>query len=141
MEKEELEHCRSLIRDAGLRATASRLAVLALLRSEEAALSHAEVSDYLQTASWDRATLYRNLVDMTEAGILRRVELGDHTWRFEVRDADHEGKEHPHFVCSECGTVECLPEVEFRTGSRKVPQALRSRNVEVQLRGICDDCV
>ncbi len=140
MENEELEQCRAMIRDAGLRATASRLAVLALLLSEEAALSHAEVSEYLRTASWDRATLYRNLVDMTEVGILRRVELGDHTWRFEVRDAEHQGDEHPHFVCSECGTVECLPDVEFRTSSRKVPQAIRAKNVEVQLRGVCDDC-
>ncbi len=140
MENEELENCRTLIRDAGLRATASRLAVLALLRSEGAALSHAEVSGSLRTAAWDRATLYRNLMDMTEAGLLRRVELGDHTWRFEVRDAEHEGDEHPHFVCSECGTVECLPEVEFRTASRKVPKAIRSKNVEVQLRGVCDDC-
>lgn len=140
MKHEKLEQCQAMIRDAGLRATASRVAVLALLLSEEAALSHAEVSECLETASWGRATLYRNLVDMAEVGILRRVELGDHTWRFEVKDAEHQGDEHPHFVCSECGTVECLPEVEFRTASRKVPQAIRAKNVEVQMRGICDEC-
>ena len=141
MESKELETCRKLIRDAGLRATASRLAVLALLRSEDAALSHADVSEFMSTAAWDRATLYRNLVDLTEAGLLRRVELGDHTWRFEVMDAEHRDGEHPHFICTECGTVECLPELEFRPVSRDAfPQAIRNKNVEVQMRGLCDDC-
>ena len=138
---EELERCRGMIRDAGLRATSSRIAVLALLRTEESALSHSEVAEFLEAASWDRATLYRNLVDMTEAGLLRRVELGDHTYRFEVVDRDHEDGEHPHFVCSECGTVECLPELEFHAKAKTVvPQSVRKRQFAVQLRGICDDC-
>ena len=120
---------------------ASRIAVLALLRSEESALSHAEVTEFLDQAAWDRATLYRNLVDMTEVGLLRRVELGDHTWRFEVVSEDHQGQEHPHFVCSECGTIECLPELEFRSTARTaLPRSVRRNDVAVQIRGVCDDC-
>ena len=143
LSQDELRECRDLIRGAGLRATSSRLAVLALLRSEDAALSHAEVAELLQAAAFDRATLYRNLVDLTEAGLLRRVELGDHTWRFEVVTEGHDGVNgHPHFVCSECGSVSCLPELEFRSVNRtSLPRSVEAKNVEVQLRGVCDECV
>jgi len=128
---------RALIRSAGLRCTASRLAVLRVLEAEPVARTHAEVAEELPT--WDRATLYRNLADLTRAGLLRRVDLGDHLWRFRAAEVDHE---HPHFVCVDCGGVTCLPSssVRVQRRSRSVPRALSRSEVEIQLHGRCDDC-
>jgi len=53
-------------------------------RAVIAAEQATEVFAELQAEGWDRATLYRNLVDMTDAGLLRRVDLGDHVWRYEL---------------------------------------------------------
>lgn len=136
----ELDELRAAIRGAGLRATPSRLAVLALLRASELPVSHGEVADRLAGQAWDRATIYRNLTDLADAGLARRTDLGDHVWRFEAVAAGHGAAQHPHFVCTSCGTVECLPDVELALRRTRAPRAVRSKKVEIQLRGVCDAC-
>ena len=134
---------REKLRAAGLRVTQARLAVLRALTGAGTPSSHPELYASLQDDGWDRATLYRNLTDLTEAGLLRRVDLGDHVWRFELLrpDGDHAPTRHPHFVCNECGTVQCLPDgvVELKPG-RGVPRALAGAGLEIQLKGRCDRC-
>ena len=133
------DELRSAVRSSGLRATPSRLAV----RTSDAPVSHGDVADRLQSHTWDRAPIYRNLIDLAEAGLLRRTDVGDHVWRFEAIGEDHDQKTHPHFVCTECGTIECLRELELAmaTGRRaKAPRAVKQRQVEVHVRGLCDAC-
>ena len=139
-----LEELRAAVRARGLRATPSRLAVLEVLRATEAPVSHGEVADKLASQAWDRATIYRNLTDLAQVGLLRRTDVGDHVWRFEA--VSHDASAHPHFVCTECGAVECLPEIELTVRpepSRRVraPRAVKQREVEVQVRGLCDACI
>jgi len=137
---EELEACRGAIRRVGLRATASRIAVLWSLRRKQAAMSHSERVHELSGESWDRATIYRNLVDLTNAELVKRIEVGDRTWRFEAVDPEHQAGAHPHFLCVDCGTVECLPQVSVEAGTSRVPRSVKAREFEVQLRGVCNDC-
>jgi Fur family transcriptional regulator, ferric uptake regulator len=132
---------RAAIRDAGLRATASRIAVLRELRAAGRPLSHADIVGSLEEQPWDRATLYRNLIDLAGVGLARRVELGDRVWRFDASTQGHQAAGlHPHFVCTMCGSVECLPRMDFVPPRRGVPAALVRREVEVQVRGVCDAC-
>ena len=143
--KQTLDELRGLVRAKGLRATPSRLAVLELLRASDAPLSHGDVADQLAGEAWDRATIYRNLTDLSEAGLVRRTDVGDHVWRFEAVSGDHDASAHPHFVCTECGTIECLPEIELAIRSRgssrsRPPRAVKQRKVEVHVRGLCDAC-
>jgi Fur family ferric uptake transcriptional regulator len=145
-QKPNLDELRSVVRAKGLRATPSRLAVLELLRDSDTPLSHGDVADQLASQAWDRATIYRNLTDLAEAGLVRRTDVGDHVWRFEAVSDDHEASAHPHFVCTECGTIECLPEIELavrasRSSARaRPPRAVKQRQVEVHVRGLCDAC-
>lgn len=140
----EIRSLRARLRDNGLRATAARVAVLEGLSDAEGPLSHAEVYALVEDEGFDRATVYRNLIDLTEVGLARRYDLGDHVWRFELADeADaHAEDPHPHFVCNECGIIECLPDdaVALRA-VRGAPRSLRGPGLEVQLRGLCDACL
>jgi Fur family ferric uptake transcriptional regulator len=105
-------------------------------------VSHPELFEALADAGFDRATLYRNLIDLAEAGIVRRTDLGDHTWRYELR-ASEDGHvvEHPHFVCTGCGEVACLPGVAVKIVSNgEAPRSVRTRKVAVQLSGRCNEC-
>lgn len=131
---------RAAVRDAGLRATPSRIAVLHLLRSAGTPISHSEVVAKLASQAWDPATIYRNLTDLSDVGLARRTDVGDHIWRFEAVTASHQASAHPHFVCTECGTIECLPDLEYTTRT-KAPRAIRQKRVEVQVRGLCDACI
>lgn len=142
--KTRLDELRGAVRERGLRATPARLAVLELLLDNTGAqpLSHGDVVDRLapRMGAWDPATIYRNLCDLVEAGLVRRSDIGDHVWRFEaVKDA-HDRTGHPHFVCTECGTIACLPAMELVVPRAKTPRAVRQRQIEVQLRGVCDTC-
>ena len=138
---------RDAVRAVGLRATGARIAVLRCLRDAKRPLSHAEVVEGLEDpAAWDRATVYRNLSDLAKAGLLRRYDLGDHVWRFEVvadpcRD-ENTAHSHAHFLCTECGDVQCLDALELTlpAGGGALPRAVQTQQVEVQVRGVCDTC-
>lgn len=138
-----IDDLRTLLRDRGLRATAPRLAVLRSLRAHKAPVSHGDLVEELGPEGWDRATIYRNLVDLTDVGLVRRTDMGDHTWRFELRveGGEHDGGLHPHFMCNQCGDVVCLPEEAVQLkAARGLPRALRKKGVEIQLKGRCDRC-
>ena len=132
---------REDLRRAGLRVTGARLAVLSALRARTAPASHAEVAAALGSRALDRATVYRNLVELVKAGLARRRDLGDHVWRFEAAAALPGGKEHPHFLCTSCGALECLDtlKVSLKRAAR-VPRALREDAVEILVKGLCDAC-
>ena len=121
--------------------TGARLAVLVALRARSSPASHAEIAAALGGAALDRATVYRNLVELVKAGLARRRDLGDHVWRFEAAAALPGGKEHPHFLCTSCGMLECLDtlKVSLKRHAR-VPRALREDAVEILVKGLCDEC-
>lgn len=115
--------------------------MLSLLRERASPISHKEATEALGDSGWDRATLYRNLCDLTDVGIARRLDLGDHVWRFELRCTDEgETAKHPHFTCSNCGSVTCLHGYVMSVTSPNLPLALRAGLVDVHVRGLCDLC-
>lgn len=133
---------QGLLRAAGLRSTGPRVAVLRFLQGTGSPASHADLYEAVSDAGYDRATLYRNLMDLAEAGIVSRTDLGDHVWRFELKRAggNHTG-EHPHFVCSDCGVISCLPGVAIKiVPGLGAPRSIGGKEVEVQLKGLCDAC-
>lgn len=131
------------LRAAGLRSTSPRVAVLRELDSATSPRSHADLVEALGEEGYDRVTIYRNLTDLTEAGLVMRADLGDHVWRFELRRGpgnSHQGT-HPHFTCTDCGSVACLPTESVRlTPARGAPRSVSARSVDIQLRGLCDRC-
>lgn len=133
---------RQLMRAAGLRSTNARVAVLQRLEAATTPLSHAELAEELVPMGFDRATVYRNLVDLAEAGLVSRAELGDHVWRYELRRETHEhDTEHPHFVCIGCGEVTCLLDVSVAiTPSPGSKQSQIGVLTEVLLKGRCTRC-
>jgi len=133
---------RALIREQGLRATPARLAVCDALSKASGPLTHAEVSKLLASRDIDQTTVFRNLTDLVEANLIRRIEVGDHVYRFEwLGGADHD-KGHAHFVCVECGEVTCLtdlppaaPAAVQRAGKNVIRDV-----TEVLYKGHCSSC-
>ena len=111
----------------------------ALLRADEA-LTHHEVERRLRRGQdVDRVTLYRVLEWLTEQGLVHKVSGEDRIWRFSA--AGHRparGGGHAHFECRSCGKVICLDQT--RLPSIPLPAGYRRRNVEVTIKGSCDQC-
>jgi len=128
------------LKAAGLRRTDPRMAVLTKLAALAMPISHGELADALQRFGYDRATIYRNLIHLVDAGLVARSDRGDHVWRFSLvrrGEGDH-GRRHPHLLCSDCNAVVCLPDVKVSiTPDRR---HRRVAGMEVQLKGRCDRC-
>lgn len=135
---ESLDLVKQAIRDAGLRATPARMATLQLLRQSNSPLTHAVVADHLAASGIDKATAFRNLNNLVDAGLLRRTEVGDHVWRFEAISAEHDNG-HPHFLCVDCGIVSCLDDVKLTADSQRASEKVGTVT-EILLRGLCNEC-
>ncbi len=143
MASKQQQKFREDIREAGLRVTGPRISVLTVLAEASKPLSHAQVADLLEGSTIDKATVFRNLQDLAEVGMLKRTDLGDHVWRYELAAGHgaHPGDGHPHFVCSTCATVSCISGATVTVKApRTAPATLRRGAFEVQLRGVCDAC-
>ena len=128
---------RALLVSKGLRVTTARLAVLRELAALRLPTSHPEVAERMGSSHYDRVTVYRTLLSLADAGLLVRTQLGDGVWRYEMpRGAAVKHGDHPHFVCTDCGDVSCLPEAAVTL--RGV--AARGKVATVQLQGQCVDC-
>jgi Fur family ferric uptake transcriptional regulator len=129
---------RQLLVGKGIRVTEQRMVILRELAKLRLPTSHPELTERLAGVDLDRATIYRNLLSLTEAGLLVKTQLGDKVWRFELPNTSStEHGTHPHFVCNDCGGVACLPESAVALRG----EAARNHVSEVQLRGRCVACV
>lgn len=128
---------REQLKRAGLKVTAPRVSVLHAVHEAHQPLSHGEIAERLP--DWDRATLFRNLVDLADAGLLRRLDAGDHTWRFECAADEAHALAHAHFTCTRCGEVTCLEGVRVIFEAQP-PKQVDLRSAEVHLRGQCERC-
>ncbi len=128
---------RRALREAGLRVTEQRLRVYEALQKAARPMSHPEMVALLPQDGMDRTTVYRILMDLTERGLAHRRDLGDHVWRFDLRGPDSRRHEqtHPHFSCTECGALECLPAEAITLSS-----SLARSAPEIHVRGRCTRC-
>jgi Fur family transcriptional regulator, ferric uptake regulator len=134
---------RNLLREKGLRATPARIAILVALGDADGPVSHQELTVKLGDMGLDKSTIFRGLQDLTEVGLLHRLELGDHVWRYEtVKEKGPEpvegGEEHlhPHLLCVDCGSIRCLSQSDI---SIELSPSL-GKVVDVLVKGHCPNC-
>ena len=129
-----------LLREAGLRVTRPRLAVLDALVE----LAHADTESVIVAVRRDlpevsHQAVYDSLRTLTAAGLARRIQPTGSVARYEARVGDN----HHHLVCRSCGAivdVECaVGEVPCLTASDDHGFAVDE--AEVIFWGLCPDCV
>jgi Fur family ferric uptake transcriptional regulator len=125
---------------AGLEATDHRLRVLMAVGNTPYPSSAQEVLDAVRASSdINRVTVYRILDLLVEREVLNRLDLGDKSRRFCLRE-DHDD-EHPHFHCTRCDRYLCL-HCDTLPLDRTALEALSLdvRHVDIRLEGICPAC-
>ena len=134
------EQAEELIRRTGDRATSGRVRILAVLLSEQRAVTHHEIEERLcDDRRLDRVTLYRVLEWLNEKSLVHRVVSDDRVWRFRANDNAHE-HQHPHFECTRCTTVICLDDLNAKYDG-PLPAGYRSQEIELTVKGLCAGCV
>lgn len=129
----------ALLRDAGLRITDSRIAVLSALAASPHASADAvfaEVAPTLPKAS--RQSVYNALGDFVDAGLVRRIEPAGQPMLFELRVDDN----HHHLICTGCGAVQ---DVDCAVGAAPClhpseDHGFQISSAEVTYWGLCGTC-
>jgi Fe2+ or Zn2+ uptake regulation protein len=137
--KTEIE-LETLLRDAALRVTRPRRAVLAAVY----AVPHADTDALIRTTRAElprvsHQAVYDVLRALTEAGLVRRLQPAGSLVRYEARVGDN----HHHLVCRSCGAI---ADVDCAVGSAPcltVPtdQGFTIDEAEVIYWGSCPDCL
>ena len=100
-----------------------------------------ELVEELQAAKKNisRATVYRTLTSLVDAGLLRRIEPGDGRT---VYDHDYGYPAHDHLVCELCHSMEEFQSAELEALLEKVASEnqFRASGHTLVIRGVCAAC-
>ncbi|MDX1873407.1 Fur family transcriptional regulator [Mycolicibacterium sp. 120266] len=133
------EEFTQMLRDAALRVTRPRVAVLTAVHGHP----HADTDTVIRAVRADlpdvsHQTVYDALNALTAAGLVRRIQPSGSVARYESRVGDN----HHHVVCRVCGViadVDCaVGEAPCLTASDDLGFAIEQ--AEVIYWGVCPDC-
>ncbi len=133
----DAEAIQRSLEDCGLRCTPQRYAVMAFLMEHAGHPTAAEIFKAVNRLDprSSRATIYNNLRDLVQAGLVREVAVEGRAARFDAK-----GMRHHHFICDRCGKVEDLewfdvPKLESGSLGKRI-----LREYELIFRGLCTQC-
>ena len=128
--KRSLEAC-------GLRCTPQRYAVTAFLMEHTGHATAAEIFAAVNRRDprSSRATIYKNLRDLVQAGLVREVAVEGRAARFDAKSMRHH-----HFICDRCGNVEDMEWYDVPGPASGSLGKRIIRECELIVRGLCTKC-
>ncbi|MGJ8655890.1 MAG: Fur family transcriptional regulator [Akkermansiaceae bacterium] len=149
---EILDKLNLFIKRKGLRRTPQRDEIVTLIFSKDEHFTADELYDRIRknNSSASRATLYRTLSLLEEAGLLHEIDLGGDQKTYDPNFVD--SPSHNHLICIDCGKVvefeddniEILNDcITRRMGFRPAKQSIRIEACCETLRssGVCKDLI
>jgi Fe2+ or Zn2+ uptake regulation protein len=124
------------MREAGLKATPQRLAIVRELADDPTHPTAQELYDRLRSAmpTMSFATVYNTLSAFADAGLVTPRSLTAGGTRFDPNTEPHD-----HAVCDRCGDVVDISPAD--EGPASIPSGFKLRAVERIYRGVCERCV
>ena len=106
MDKKEIAF--KILSENGLKYTEPRRLLIEFLTEEEN--KHLTPEEIYEKLNPDHpnlgiATVYRNLQNFENLGIVQRLSLGDGIARYELAELEKDVHQHHHLVCIECGRL------------------------------------
>ena len=131
----------TLLREAGLRATPGRIALLTVLEKEPMPLTVYQIESKLG-GIMNQVTVYRSLEALYNVKIVKRVNLEHDHAHFELSA----GREHHHHaVCRSCGYIE---NIEIPHSAKPEQEAFKQTkrfsmldSYSLEFFGLCKKCV
>jgi Fur family ferric uptake transcriptional regulator len=135
-----MEEIKQVLQRSGLKATKSRVKVLAMLKEDHVPKSIEDMQKALKQQSPDRVTLYRMMQQFYQAQLVKRVDFREGFERFEFQDHHHH-----HIVCTGCGVIEAFDLCDAENISHRILVHSRKFSVisdhSLELFGLCNSCV
>ena len=135
-------HAVATLEREGFRAGAARTRVVDALARRHCCATAQEIADDLRSedSRVGIASVYRALELLLRLGLVRRLEVGDGTARYEA--ALPSGRHHHHVVCGSCGRVAQFSDepLEQAIGHLSARLDFTIEAHDVVLRGTCPAC-
>ena len=132
---------RSRLRPAGGKHSTKRDRILKIFLQQEGHLSADDLFDLVrrEAAGIGRATVYRTLQWMVQAGLARKVDFGEGRSRFEP---SHGHPRHFHLICTTCHRSSEFLSSDVETLVEEIAAARNFAAVQtvVQIYGTCEEC-
>lgn len=140
-EKRHDGNIETLMKDQGLKITPARKYLLEVLTNAKAPLSADEILNKLlknKKASFDRATLFRNLKTLAQYHLLESIDLGEGFVRYQFHHHEHHSH---HIMCKLCKKIE---EVDFCI-TKEIEDFLKKKGYtkiehRMDFSGVCKNC-
>lgn len=136
------EKLTDLLRQAGLKRTPIRVAVLKHLAEINHAVSQAALESAFENRE-NRVTIYRVLRDLEEKGLIHRIFDVAGTAKFAL--CNHSActthkhhDEHLHFNCTICNHVFCIESIGIPL--IKMPEGFEIESLNLTATGVCKNC-
>lgn len=145
MENQSVDSTKAILKRAGSKVTPQRLAVLdILLKNEGKHMTIEEIYDAVKEVKPEMgvATVYRTILLFDELGIVKKLDLNDGIYRYELSDEDGSHGHH-HLICSSCGKVDEVRD-DLLDSVEKIIETeykFRIKDHSLKFYGLCDDCL
>jgi Fur family transcriptional regulator, ferric uptake regulator len=131
--------CKIELRQADLKATPARLAVLSLLENADKPVDVATIIDYLKANAIkaDPVTAFRIINLFTERGLTKQIHLNEGKFRYELTSRAG----HHHLICENCRKIEdiqCSVDEIDREIKEKKQFIVKHHSLEFY--GTCKNC-
>ena len=132
---------RDMLRGFGLRCTPGRKTLLDILLRQKKPLSQEQIAKKLhrRRQHLNKATIYRALETFVDLDLVHRAYLQDRVWYYELSRRCSKKQCHPHFTCTACGSMFCLPDVRVPLAKGLDKDFVLQRQ-QVRLEGLCPKC-
>lgn len=139
MEHEAITLFKRYLRSKGRSATKPREKIVAAVFASNGHFSAAELWQRLQPEKVSLATIYRTLELLEEAGLVRKISLGNDLAHFEPLLGR---RLHWHLVCTHCQQLIEFSDavIEERLTEAVDHYGFQPRSVQVQVFGLCPQC-
>ena len=129
------------LRPAGGKRSSKRELIVEIFLQQDGHLSADDLVDLIrkQDQKISRATIYRTLRWMVEAGVARKVDFGDGRFRFEH---SYKHPRHFHLLCKTCNrSFEFLSsDIELLVEEVAEARSFKTGHSVLQIHGTCEDC-
>ncbi len=132
------EQICGLLREKGLRVTAPRIAILAVMLNAGCPITESTIAASLAPTAPDKTTIYRTLMSLVEVDLVHKAFVQQRQWHFELAHHCTTHQCHPHFTCIQCQQTECLHGVAAPL--IQLPKGLTMTRQQIRIEGICVNC-
>ncbi len=132
--------CKDELREAELKATPARVAILQLLEQTDKPIDVSSIIDYLKAHDMeaDQATVFRIINAFTKKGLTKQLQFHEGKFRYELVSKG----EHHHLICENCGSIEDISDCNISDLEKDIEKKkqFKVKSHALEFFGLCSNC-